>query len=88
MKTHFLRKTLCVLLACALALPAVFSALAGTPAENAHLHFGSDGRFRILNFSDIQDIESLDSRVKVFLRQAVCAAQPLPKALLAQVLEG
>ena len=76
MKTHFLRKTLCVLLACALALPAVFSALAGTPAENAHLHFGSDGRFRILNFSDIQDIESLDSRVKVFLRQAVCAAQP------------
>ncbi len=76
MKKHFLRKALCVLLACVLAAIAVFPAFAGTPAEDAHLHFRSDGKFRILNFSDIQDVDSLDSRVKVFLRQAVYAAQP------------
>ena len=76
MKKSVLQKALCVLLACALALPAVFSALAGTPAEDAHLHFDKDGKFRILNFSDIQDDESLDDRVKLFLRQAVCTAQP------------
>jgi hypothetical protein len=68
---------LCILLACALlASAAVFPALAGTPAEDAHLHFDRDGKFRILNFSDIQDDESLDDRVKLFLRQAVCTAQP------------
>lgn len=77
MKTRCLRnKTICILLACALALSAVFPVFAGTPAEDAHLHFGTDGKFRILNFSDIQDNEDLDSRVQSFLRQAVYAAQP------------
>ena len=76
MKKQFYRKTVCILLACALAFAAAFPAFAGTPAENAHLHFDADGKFRILNFSDIQDNESLDSRVKAFLRQAVYAAQP------------
>ena len=76
MKQNRLCKTLCVLLACALAFTASFPAFAGTPAEDAHLHFDADGKFRILNFSDIQDNESLDSRVKAFLRQAVYAAQP------------
>lgn len=76
MKKHFLRSTLCVLLACTLAIAAVFPAFAGTPAEDAHLHFNADGRFRILNFSDIQDDESLDSRVKDFIPRAVYNACP------------
>ncbi len=76
MKKQFWRRALCVLLACTLAAAAAFPAFAGTPAENAHLHFDSDGKFRILNFSDIQDNETLDERVKTFLRQAVWTAQP------------
>ena len=65
---------LCVLTA-AFSLPLTVFA-AGTPAENAHLHFGSDGKFRILNFSDIQEDETLTPRVKSFLRQAVTDTQP------------
>ena len=75
-KKHFCRKALCILLACVLVCTAVFPAFAGTPAEDAHLHFNKDGRFRILNISDIQDDESLDSRVTAFIRQAVYAACP------------
>jgi hypothetical protein len=63
-------------MACVFVCAAVFPAFAGTPAEDAHLHFNKDGRFRILNFSDIQDDESLDSRVTTFIRQAVYAACP------------
>ena len=40
------------------------------------LRFNEDGKFRILNFSDFQDDESLDPRTKTFIRQAVCTAQP------------
>ena len=71
-----LRKTFCILLACVFLFAAAFPAFAGTPAEDAHLHFNADGRFRILNFSDIQDDESLDSRVTTFIRQAVYTACP------------
>lgn len=76
MNKHWLYKALCILLACALVFAAAFPAFAGTRAEDAHLHFDQNGKFRILNFSDIQDNESLDERVKTFLRQAVYAAQP------------
>ncbi len=76
MKKQILRKTVCALLACALVCASVFPAFAGTPAEDAHLHFNADGRFRILNFSDIQDDETLDSRVKSFIRRAVVDARP------------
>ena len=76
MNKHWLYKTLCILLACALVLSAAFPAFAGTRAEDAHLHFNADGRFRILNISDIQDDESLDTRVQTFLRRAVITACP------------
>ncbi len=76
MKHTIIRKTICILLACAFIAASVFPAFAGTPAEDAHLHFNADGRFRILNVSDIQDDESLDSRVQTFIRQAVYAARP------------
>ncbi len=76
MKTRFLRKAVCVLLVCALTVGAVFPAFAGTPAEDAHLHFNKDGKFRILNFSDFQDDATLDDRVKDFIPRAVYAAQP------------
>ena len=76
MKQAVIRKTICILLACAFIAASVFPAFAGTPAEDAHLHFNADGRFRILNISDIQDDESLDSRVQTFIRKAVYAARP------------
>ena len=76
MKNPAFRKISCILLACVFVALTVFPAFAGTPAEDAHLHFNKDGRFRILNFSDIQDDESLDSRVITFIRQAVYAACP------------
>ncbi len=76
MNKRFVCKTLCVLLVCVFAFTAVIPAFAGTPAEDAHLHFNKDGRFRILNFSDIQDDESLESRVKTFIREAVYTACP------------
>ena len=70
------RKMLCVLLACVLAASPAFTAFAGTPAEDAHLHFDMGGRFRILNFSDLQDTDSLDERSQLFIRRAVALAQP------------
>lgn len=76
LKKQILHKIICILLACVLVFTAAFPAFAGTPAENAHLHFNADGKFRILNFSDIQDDETLDSRVKSFIRRAVYDARP------------
>ncbi len=76
MRKRFVRQALCVLLACILAVPTVLFAFAGTPAEDAHLHFDDDGHFRILNFSDIQDDASLNSSAKAFLSRAVYAALP------------
>ena len=76
LKYPALKKTVCILLVCVFACTAVFPAFAGTRAEDAHLHFNADGRFRILNISDIQDDESLDTRVQTFLRRAVITACP------------
>ncbi len=76
MKKSFIRKTLCIMIACVFMFTAALPAFASTPAEDAHLHFNRDGKFRILVFSDIQDDETLDVRLKTFLRQAVYAAQP------------
>ena len=76
MKKRFLRNTLCALLVLVLAVSPVWTAQAQTPAEQAHLHFDENGRFRILNFSDFQETTSLSSRSKVFIRKAVYAAEP------------
>ena len=76
MKRAAFCKILCVLLAGVFMFAGAVPAFAGTPAEDAHLHFDADGKFRILNFSDIQDDEILDSRVKQFLPRAVYAAKP------------
>ena len=72
-------KALCALVLslavlCALSAPMLTAAL--TPAESAHLHFGADGKFRILNFSDFQETTDLSARSRVFIRKAVYAAQP------------
>lgn len=73
------RRSLRALLCAALTVLFVLSALpvcAATPAEDAHLHFDSNGRFRILNYSDIQDDMTLDARAKMFIRRTVTIEQP------------
>ena len=76
MKKQILYKALCVILACVLVVSSALFAFAGTPSEDAHLHFNEDGKFRILNFSDFQDDTTLDSRAKEFISRAVYIAQP------------
>ena len=51
-------------------------AAAGTPAEQANLHFKEDGTFRILNFSDFQDDEILYLATKCFIQMTVKELQP------------
>ena len=51
MKHHVHKKALCAFVLCLailFSLSAPMLAAALTPAESAHLHFGSDGKFRIL----------------------------------------
>ena len=79
MKRHAICKALCALalcfcMLCALSAPALSAVQ--TPAEKAHLHFGTDGKFRILNFSDFQEETDLNARSRVFIRKAVYAASP------------
>ena len=79
MKHHARKKALCAFVLClailfSLSAPMLTAAL--TPAESAHLHFGTDGKFRILNFSDFQETTDLSARSRVFIRKAVYAAQP------------
>lgn len=81
MKRHAIGKTLCVLalcfaMLCTLSAPILTTAATQTPAEKAHLHFGADGKFRILNFSDFQETTNLNARSRVFIRKAVYASQP------------
>ncbi len=76
MKKRSLQKALCVLLACVLTVSTALFAFAGTPAEDIRLHFNEDGKFRILNFSDFQDDQTLDSRAKEFISRAVYITQP------------
>ena len=76
MRKTIIRKTLCIMIACVLIFSMAFPAFADTPAEDAHLHFDQNGRFRILNFSDFQGGVNLDARTKVFIRQAMYAASP------------
>ena len=57
------------------AVPA-FAATSATPAEKAHLHFGSDGTFRILNLSDFQDDANISTLTVEFVKKAVEKYQP------------
>lgn len=47
-----------------------------TPAEEAKLQFNEDGKFKILNVSDIQDDANLSSLTKKFLRAAIESENP------------
>ncbi|MCR5484633.1 MAG: metallophosphoesterase, partial [Clostridiales bacterium] len=76
MKKNIAVRVLSVFLCMAFILGAVNISAFATPAEDAHLHFNDDGKFRIINFSDIQDDATLDSRTKSFLRQAVLYNSP------------
>ena len=76
MNKGFIRTALVVLLVFALLLPALPTVCAKTAAEETPLHFNSQGKFRILNISDIQDDETLDARVKQFIRRSVTDTQP------------
>lgn len=75
-KNQAFSRALCILLACVLAVCMALPVFAGTPAEDAHLHFDDDGKFRILNFSDFQDTTSLNDQSLAFARRAVLIAQP------------
>ncbi len=52
------------------------SAAARTPAEQAHLHFNADGKFRILNFADFQDDITFSSLTEKFVRNSVAKYHP------------
>lgn len=47
-----------------------------TPAYRAHLSFGADGKFTILQLSDIQDTAAMFPIVKDFIRNIVPATSP------------
>ena len=56
------------------ALPAFSAAV--TPAEKAHLHFDSNGKFRILNLSDFQDDSNISTLTTEFVKKSVEKYQP------------
>ena len=67
---------LSLVLVCTALLPA--SAAAVTPAEQAHLHFNENGKFRILNFSDFQDDILLSGHINS--RNGTTASSSIPTA--------
>lgn len=68
---------MCVCLLCCAMLPAAFAAEKElTRPEKAHVCFGDDGKFKILNCADIQDGASLMSITKDFIKAAVKEADP------------
>lgn len=72
-----MRKSAAVLLAAVLLLmPAMTQASALTPAEAAHLSFGADGKFTIMQFADIQDGPGLLPPTAKFLKAALEDVQP------------
>lgn len=77
MMKKFWKKSAAVFLAAVLLLmPALAQASALTPAEAAHLRFGADGKFTILQFADIQDGPGLLPPTAKFLKAALEEAQP------------
>ena len=71
------KKLLAVLLSavllCIAAAPAAF---AKTKTEEANLTFHEDGSFRIVNYADIQDDETLSGLTKAFIRDSMKELKP------------
>ena len=67
---------LSILMLSALVVPALAAAVDVSIPEEAHLAFGEDGKFRILQISDIQDNAYLVSIAKNLIRAAVKTTQP------------
>ena len=65
---------ICLALLAAALLPVNAATL--TPAERECLHFNEEGKFRILNFSDLQDDILLSNLTVEFVKQSVQKYQP------------
>jgi predicted MPP superfamily phosphohydrolase len=66
--------TLVMLFGCATAAFAAYNT--ANPAYDAHLSFGEDGKFRIVNYSDFQDDESLSPLTAAFIRKSMLELKP------------
>lgn len=71
-----MKKAISVILALVLALGMLITAGAAETNANTKLQFGSDGSFRIMQISDIQDGTLLTPATKKFLKEVVIDAQP------------
>ncbi len=75
-KSRILSVLLAALMLFTCMLPAVSAETRKTPAEEAHLHFSEDGKFRILILADIQDGKNLSGITKEFCQTAIRELQP------------
>ena len=71
-----MKKAISVILALVLALGMLITASAADTKAAAKLQFGSDGNFRIMQISDIQDGTLLTPATKKFLKEVVIDAKP------------
>lgn len=71
-----MKKAISVILALVLALGMLITAGAADTNANTKLQFGSDGNFRIMQISDIQDGTLLTPATKKFIKEVVIDAQP------------
>ncbi len=71
-----MKKAISVILALVLALGMLITAGAADTNANTKLQFGSDGNFRIMQISDIQDGTLLTPATKKFIKEVVSDAQP------------
>lgn len=77
MKNTKLRKILALVLSVIMLVGILVPmASASTKAQDAKLKFGADGKFTILNFSDIQDGKKVNDITKSFLKKAIEQAKP------------
>ena len=71
-----MKKAISVILALVLALGMLITAGAADTNADTKLQFGSDGNFRIMQISDIQDGTLLTPATKKFIKEVVIDAQP------------
>ena len=75
-----IKKMLAVLLTFVMLLGCASTAFAAyntaNPAYDAHLSFNEDGKFRIVNYSDFQDDETLSTLTAAFIRKSMEELKP------------
>ena len=71
-----MKKFLSFFLSLVLAFGAVFTVFAGAADKPGELRFGSDGKFRILQLSDIQDSHAMLPITRDYIKDAIAAAKP------------